>query len=119
MLWDVTLCTHDTTNTSHIPSTPADSERKRISDATRELEELGLEGEEGFEHTPDSHHVYTGESLLEVILADHAYKYHSDNIPLSGAHVRGEHKVAMALTGSNALFCCFSPSPPHIHVHIH
>jgi hypothetical protein len=37
--------------------------------------------------------VFTGESLLEVILSDHAYKYHNDNSPLSGAHVRGEHKV--------------------------
>jgi hypothetical protein len=37
--------------------------------------------------------VYTGESLLEVILSDHAYKYHNENTPLSGAHVRGEHKV--------------------------
>lgn len=37
--------------------------------------------------------MFTGESLLEVILSDHAYKYHNDNSPLSGAHVRGEHKV--------------------------
>lgn len=39
------------------------------------------------------HHVYTGESLLEMVLADHSFKFNHDNKILSGAHTRGEHKV--------------------------
>ena len=100
--------------------------RRRIEDATRDLENLQLDteramkkssklgakvsnqedsgddddgDEEGFEGrghsagTVRGHHVYTGESLLEMVLADHSFKYNHDNQMLSGAHTRGEHKV--------------------------
>ena len=43
--------------------------------------------------TIKGHHVYTGESLLEMVLADHSFKFNHDNKILSGAHTRGEHKV--------------------------
>lgn len=38
-------------------------------------------------------HVYTGESLLEIVLSDHAYKYSNGQHTINGASVRGEHQT--------------------------
>lgn len=97
--------------------------RRRIEDATRDLENLQFETErtmkraskagakvtsqkdeedgdfEDFEERQYAvgsirgHHVYTGESLLEMVLADHTFKYNHDKYLISGARCRGEHKV--------------------------
>lgn len=97
--------------------------RRRIEDATRDLENLQFETErtmkraskvgakvsnqddeedgdfEDFEERQYAvgsirgHHVYTGESLLEMVLADHHFKYNHDKYLISGAQSRGEHKV--------------------------
>lgn len=36
-------------------------------------------------------HVYTGESLLEIVLSDHAYKHSNSQHVINGAVTRGEH----------------------------
>lgn len=56
-------------------------------------DEEDFEGRDRAVGTMRGHHVYTGESLLEVILADHSFQYNHDKKMLSGAHTRGEHKV--------------------------
>jgi hypothetical protein len=112
----------------------AEAVRRRIEDATRELENLQFETErtmklaskvgskvsnqddeedgdfEDFEERQYAvgsirgHHVYTGESLLEMVLADHHFKYNHDKYLISGALSRGEHKVVPYLLD---LFCLF------------
>ena len=62
--------------------------RRRIEDAHDELEALGDGGRQ------KTTHVYTGESLLEVVLSDNAYKYRNDLSLVSGSSIRGEHKVS-------------------------
>ena len=114
--------------------------RRRIEDATRELENLQFETErtmkraskvgakvtnqedeedgdfEDFEERQYAvgsirgHHVYTGESLLEMVLADHHFKYNHDKYLISGAQSRGEHKVicySFYLFHLFYLFCLF------------
>lgn len=105
----------------------AEAVRRRIEDATRDLENLQFETErtmkraskagakvsnqddeedgdfEDFEERQYAvgsirgHHVYTGESLLEMVLADHSFKYNHDKYLISGALSRGEHKVVCDL----------------------
>lgn len=111
--------------------------RRRIEDATRDLENLQFETErtmkraskvgakisnqddeedgefEDFEERQYAvgsirgHHVYTGESLLEMVLADHHFKYNHDKYLISGALSRGEHKVVCYLSYHFYLFYLF------------
>ena len=68
----------------------SDAVRRRIDNAHADLESLG-----GSERTLSStSYMYTGESLLEMVLSDHNYKYHNGDGLLSGSDIRAEHKVA-------------------------
>ena len=91
-----------------------DAVRRRIDTAQAALEALDTEEKQLEKNRSRSPHIYTGESLLEIVLSDHAYKYHNEQGLVHGATVRGEHQVCPLsdfIYFFVFLFSVFSPYP--------